>query len=419
VKQSILNITVSGFENCKSISPKEVNLLSWLTSDKYRDKVEQVRKIQDENIQKVIKASLPAITPSGTFSTRSEKGLIEHSGFMAFDIDFKDNSDITNFDELKKQLSKLSNVAYCGLSVRGRGFWGCVPIPGSTPELHKQRFNALAKDFKDMGIVLDPSGSDVCRLRIYSFDPEGYFNHNAKPYTKILKPQPKRTTRPALTDSRERVEAVISQIKENRIDITQSYKGEWFLIASGMANEFGESGRGYFHAVSRYHLKYNESETDRMFDDVLKKTYSKISIGSFFKIASDYGIKQNIAKESIDEIGEFDIEVKEKEAEWLNEFYPHGVRSDNRVAKMETVKMPATKKESAPGPWDQDITELEQFFNAVGLPEAHIQLSAVERITDPSLFIKTHLDIVKGQNGNMRYAPYLERLKELRTILSN
>jgi N6-adenosine-specific RNA methylase IME4 len=61
-------------------------------------------------------------------------------------------------------------------------------------------------------------------------------------------------------------------------------------------------------------------------------------------------IKQKIAKESIDEIGEFDIEVKEKEAEWLNEFYPTSVKAKDRkssVTKMETHQMPVSPKESA------------------------------------------------------------------------
>jgi hypothetical protein len=384
-----------------------VNLLSWLTSDKYRDTVEKVRGIQDEALQKTIKANLPAITPSGTFSTRSEKGLIEHSGFIAFDIDFKDNSDIENFDELKKQLSKLSNVAYCGLSVRGKGFWGCVPVPRSTPDIHKQRFNALAKDFKLMGIKLDPSGSDICRLRIYSWDPDGYFNHNAKPYLKILRPQQRTVTRPALTDTRERVEAIISRIKENKTDITEGYQS-WLKIASALANEFNEGGRGYFHAVSMFHPKYSIQDTDRMFDNVLKHDYNKVTIASFFKIASDCG---QLIKEG-QQRGEI---AKQKDG-----YNKYGVPDKDTIKTLSDIGI--SRKESSTfqtiaGPWSNEIAELEQFFNAVRLPEAPIRLNAVERITDPSLFIKSHLDVVKGQNGHNRYLPYLERLKELKTMI--
>ena len=290
MKQSILNIKVSCFEKCTGTVPADVNLLSWLTSDKYRNQVEQLRSIQDENLQKVIKKSLPAITPAGVFSYRDEKHIIKHSGFMAFDIDFADNQHISNFDKLKEQISHVVCVAYCGLSVRGKGFWGLVPIPKSTPAEHKYRFNALSKFFKSYNINLDSSGSDVCRLRIYSWDPEGYFNHNAKLYTGILKPQAKKTIRPAFSDTREKVEVIILQIKMNKIDITEGYD-IWLKIASSLENEFGDSGRGYFHSVSMYHPDYSITETDRMFDNVLKHNNGKVKIGSFFHIASDYGIK--------------------------------------------------------------------------------------------------------------------------------
>jgi len=416
VKQSILNIKVSCFEKCTGTTPADVNLLSWLTSDKYRNQVEQLRSIQDEDLQKTIKKSLPAITPAGRFSYRDEKHIIEHSGFMAFDIDFADNKHISNFSELKEQIAHVICVAYCGISVRGKGFWGLVPIPKSTPEEHKFRFAALSKFFKGYGINLDPSGNDVCRLRIYSWDPEGYFNHSAKLYTSILKPQAKKSTRPAYTDTREKVEAIISQIKENKIDITQDYKEEWLKIASALANEFGESGRNYFHAVSQYHPKYDVSGTDRMFDDVLKKTYSKISIGSFFKIASDYGIK-------IQE-GQKKGEIARQNNGGAN--IPNGVPKENTVKTLsdigisckEVTTLPKVEKIVKLGIWSSEIEELESFFSSVKLPDT-IRLNQCSTITDINIFIKSHLDIVKAQNGNNRYKPYMDRLIELKAILKS
>jgi len=287
VKQSILDIKVSCFEKCNSTTPVEVNLLSWLTSDKHRDKVEQLRAIQDESLQKIIKASLPAITPSGLFSYRDTEHLIGHSGFLVFDIDKKDNKHIINFNELRGQVSHIASVAYCGLSVRGHGFWGLVPIPKSTPEEHKQRFSALAKDFKEFGINLDASGSDVCRLRIYSWDQDGYFNHHAKLYMKVFKPKQKRFIRSQLSDTRDKVETIIEKVRLNKIDLTQDYKDGWFKIGCSLANEFGEAGRGYFHTISQFYPKYNAQETERMFNNCLKHNYNKITIASFFHIVDE------------------------------------------------------------------------------------------------------------------------------------
>jgi hypothetical protein len=52
--KSILNITVSCFENCQSTTPSDVSLMDWLTSDKHRVKVEQLRTIQDESSMHLI-----------------------------------------------------------------------------------------------------------------------------------------------------------------------------------------------------------------------------------------------------------------------------------------------------------------------------------------------------------------------------
>lgn len=418
---SILNVNISCFENCKSAISKETRLLSWLTNDKYRARVEQLRAIQDEDLQKIIKASLPAITPSGLFSYRDTEHLIEHSGFLVFDIDRKENRNIS-FDGLREQISHIPSVAYCGLSVRGQGLWGLVPIPKSTPDEHKQRFSALAKDFKTFDINLDPSGSDVCRLRIYSWDPDAYFNHDAKLYTKLIKPQAKKSTRPALSDTRERVEAIISQIKENKIDITQSYD-EWLKVGYSLSNEFGENGRDYFHAISQYHLEYSIQGTDNMFDNVLKNNKGKSNIGLFFKIAADYGIKLKLGGLStIDKGPEHNTrneianqyesaEVSKKD---LSKTLP-----DIGISRKEVTTLSKVEKIVKPGIWSNEITELEQFFASVKLPTNPIRLDKCSTITDPSLFIDSHLSIVKAQNGNLRYKPYMDRLIELKAILKS
>jgi len=409
---SILNVNISCFENCKSAISKETRLLSWLTNDKYRARVEQLRAIQDEDLQKIIKASLPAITPSGLFSYRDTEHLIEHSGFLVFDIDKKDNKHIS-FEGLKEQISHIPSVAYCGLSVRGQGFWGLVPIPKSTPEEHKQRFSALVKDFKVFDINLDPSGSDICRLRIYSWDPDAYFNHNAKLYTKLLKPQVKKTTRPAFSDTRTSVEAIISLIKQNKTDITEGYE-VWLKLGCSLANEFGESGRGYFHAISQYHAKYDISETDRMFDNCLKHDYNKISIGSFFHIASDNGIKALLQKDDTGqqkgEIATQSDHVKGIQAS-VTEGNTRKTLSDIVISSKEVTTLPKVEKIIKPGIWSSEIAELEQFFSSVKLP-CTVKLNQCSTITDINLFIESHLNICKAQNGILRYKPYMDRLNE-------
>jgi len=56
------------------------------------------------------------------------------------------------------------------------------------------------------------------------------------------------------TDTSTRVERLVQQIVERRIDITQEEE-DWFWLACAFANEFGEGGRDYFHAISQFYLE--------------------------------------------------------------------------------------------------------------------------------------------------------------------
>jgi len=283
-KKSILDIEISTFSSYLSTEPKNVNLLVWLNSKKYADEVQKIRNTKDEKKCKELKSKLPAITPSGLFSKRNAKSLLQHSGFIQFDIDCKDNTHINNYSVLKKQISNIQEVAYCGLSVSGNGYWGLIPI--SEPKKHQQHFEALLLKFRELGIEIDKSCKDVSRLRGYSFDDEAYFNHSAKKFTQVLKTEVKKTypknhfPTNNLETTKNKVERCLNIIQDKKIDITGNYE-TWFSIGCAIANEFGESGREYFHLLSNISEKYEQSRTDKDYTYWLKKKHS-FSIATFF-----------------------------------------------------------------------------------------------------------------------------------------
>ena len=159
----------------------------FLTSRKYRETVERIRAIEDKAERDKLKATLPAITPSGVFSYRAADCLMEHSGLICLDIDLKGNEAIGNFFELKEQLVKIPNVAFCIKSVSGKGY--AVGIPLAYPERHGQHFDALKRIFERLGIQIDKACRDVSRLRGYSYDEDIYLNDNAKVFTLYDEPK--------------------------------------------------------------------------------------------------------------------------------------------------------------------------------------------------------------------------------------
>jgi hypothetical protein len=69
--------------------------------------------------------------------------------------------------------------------------------------------------------------------------------------------------------------------------------------------------------------------------------------------------------------------------------------------------------------WNSEILELETFFNVVILPAQPFKLDVCSTITDVYLFVSSHTATVKANNGNRTYLPYLNRLQELKQMLTN
>ncbi|PSL03026.1 MULTISPECIES: BT4734/BF3469 family protein [Cecembia] len=193
--KSILDIEVSCFAYYNEVNhPKTVNLLAWLTSTKYKDKVDLIRSLDDKKERGLLKSKLPAITPSAILKNRiseiplNEK-LIKHTGFIQIDIDLaKGNIEISNWNDLKDEISKLPQIAYFGLSASGKGYWGLIPIPPD-PDNHSGYFDTLHGIFlHQWGIELDGLPKNITSLRGYSYDLDAYFNHEAKTFTVLKKP---------------------------------------------------------------------------------------------------------------------------------------------------------------------------------------------------------------------------------------
>lgn len=304
--ENVLDREVSFFRNVKSKTPETINLHEWLTSNQYKTVVEKIRNSTDEHEQKELKSKLPAITPSGLFTLRKADSLIKHSGFICIDIDEKDNIDAENFSELKTLIKELDCVAYCGLSVSGKGYFVLIPI--SSPDKHKEHFKSLQAAFERSGIKIDSSCSDVSRLRFASFGDAPYINVNAKSYT-----QSEATHDVVIEDNKEKgrnrieVEDLIEIIEIYGVDITVEYK-DWFAIGCSIASEFGESGRDYFHRVSQFYADYSVSKTDRQYTACMSDK-NQHTIGTLFWIAQKYNVIQSVIEKDFN-IKKMNYEIK-------------------------------------------------------------------------------------------------------------
>lgn len=69
--------------------------------------------------------------------------------------------------------------------------------------------------------------------------------------------------------------------------------------------------------------------------------------------------------------------------------------------------------------WNKEIQALENFFSDSEIPDNPIQFNAYSNISDLRKFIKSHLSVIKANNGNPTFLPYLSRLQQLRDRLGS
>ena len=258
-------------------------LLSNIKDGQWQDDVLNLRKEKDPETKKKLKKKLPAVTISGTFSTRTDSSLLEHSGFICMDIDHVDPEDT------KSIICTDEHVYAAFTSCGGRGLAVLFRI---TPTKHADAFLGLSKYlFEQYNIVVDPSGKNLSRLRFVSFDPHLYINEKAKKFTQYVP----RKENPKIKESRTifvktDFEQIISDIRTRSIDLTYHY-ADWRNIGFAISDKFGESGRDYFHDISSISSKYDSKALDRQYTAYLKSKNRGITIATFYWYCKRAGIQ--------------------------------------------------------------------------------------------------------------------------------
>jgi hypothetical protein len=300
---SIFDVKCSVYRSAKDrIGTGDMSIAEFLLGERWKEPVLRLRDMVAEygpleakkhEDYKLTKQQLPGATLSGLFSRRKGDCLIQHTGFVAIDIDLGDNTSIGNFGTILRTLRHRAEVAMYMRSCSGTGYFALIPL--AYPEHHKEQFRALQKEYAAMGIVLDNACSDITRIRFASYDEHPYVNEQAIPYMGVDLGSQTLAPRAAVygghvdsMDSKvQAVETLVSKLEMHHIDITDSYN-DWYRIGFALANLPNPIGRQMFHRVSAICKKYNPQECDKKFDTLQRP--EKIGLGTFFHICEDYGI---------------------------------------------------------------------------------------------------------------------------------
>ena len=275
-------MNISVFKTAMDTAPdKNISFYTFLDQVRYgewEDLVHEVRTGKRE------KKTMPAVTPSGTFTKRNAESIDQHSNIISIDIDIKDNED-ANIEALKQDPYTWA-VHH---SIGGRGWVAYFKIDAAK---HLQAYFGLEKYLADFyKVVADKSCKDVSRLRYVSFDPHLYKkDQEPKAFKIYIKDVAKEVEKTTIVASNADYQYIIDQIQQKRIDLTNSSYHDWLQIGFSLANGLGQEGRAIFHAVSQQSDKYDELRTDAKYSNLLKNANGSTSLNTFFYLCSQAGI---------------------------------------------------------------------------------------------------------------------------------
>ena len=171
----------------KQIVPSEsINsekFVELIKSNTYREQIQKIQQAKNKDERNKLKLKLDYVTPGGTFKTRSNDNLIEHSKFLHLDIDNIPESKIkTTKDSIIS--SKYTHIAH--LSPSGNGFKVWVRIPQVKDDnAYKCFYEAVMKEY-NLPKNIDSKTKDISRACFVSWDPNIYYNSSSAEFTKQI-----------------------------------------------------------------------------------------------------------------------------------------------------------------------------------------------------------------------------------------
>lgn len=254
------------------------DFLNFIKYGKWKEQVEAIRAIKDKAPRDAAKRNLPSVTIAGVFRERKADNLIEHSGFIAVDID--------KFNDKSQLLADPYTYAVF-LSASGNGMAVLVRV---NPEKHEESYRWLSNYyFATYGIVVDEAPKNVASLRFVSYDPDLQINERSKKSGTKAVLKAKIQSLPIVLPQSTAAE-MCQEVANLGIDIAPDYDS-YFRLGLSVAAGFGEDGRAMFHTLCRASPKYDSSQCSRKYTECLKTApKSKITVGTFYFMLKQVGI---------------------------------------------------------------------------------------------------------------------------------
>jgi hypothetical protein len=245
------------------------------------------------------KLQLPNVTPAGVFTQRAAANLAERSGLLVLDFDH-----VPDLAKLKNALRHDpifgASLALYFVSPSGDGLKVFVVVSCEVP--HATSFEVIKAYLQAQQPhwfkYLDSVTGDIARACFLVHDPKAFLHLNWD----LLPPFPVDTaagmatlhTTPStpVDGDNEAEDAVTAERWVQGVEAAGGFPDDydtWYKSAFSLAS-LGETGRVFFHRVSKLSRKYSPTKCDKQFDAVLRAPRNRFSIGTFIHHCQQAGI---------------------------------------------------------------------------------------------------------------------------------
>lgn len=247
------------------------NVIFDIKNGTWQDLVFEIHTAPDDKTREQLKRTVPYFTTSGTFKSRSNEGLIQHSGLIAADFD-----DVPNINAAFDKLEKDPYTYAIFKSISGTGICVIVKI---NPNRHAESFEGLQEYYyNNYRLNIDLACRDIPRARFISYDPSAYLNTASKLFELYPKKETKEQTAERNTKylhTQSKFERVLGKVDR---DITGNYR-QWLALGFAIASEYGSNGVDYFIHLSSFSASFDRQDSYKQYMNCVK--YIRTQPGSY------------------------------------------------------------------------------------------------------------------------------------------
>lgn len=211
-------LMVSTFQNIyETENPRHCPILEVLNEmrapgDELKNRIKAIREAKSPAEQDRLKVMLlPVLCPSGTFTKRSDAGILDYSGIICLDLD-----DTLDLKGIKAQAKSFPYSLAAMVSPTGKGVkvFVLTDLRGASASRHSDLYHHLGDIMgfkKRLDLEFDPSCSNPSRACFFTYDPGMWINPDVVPFHVDLDTLPVYTpaTKTATASTKKRTDIAI------------------------------------------------------------------------------------------------------------------------------------------------------------------------------------------------------------------